>query len=250
VESTKNALELELNERLKRKLNELSIEIEGMEQQHVTTTSTSNDQRRKLAEQLESVKAQLEEAERESDDILVALPELYKERDECKYALDQMGHAPSGEEKTVEKYLSKRALLLQKKDKATTSIRDLGVLPEEAFVTYRDDATRDILAQLHTVNEELKKYGHVNIKAFEQYSTFSKEKETLLVRKTELGKSSNAIRDLIQVLDQRKDEAIQRTFEQVARNFEQVFEKLVPSGHGKLTILRRAVRVHDLTECV
>jgi hypothetical protein len=34
------------------------------------------------------------------------------------------------------------------------------------------------------------------------------------------------------LLDQRKDEAIERTFKQVSREFHNVFEKLVPAGRG------------------
>lgn len=43
-------------------------------------------------------------------------------------------------------------------------------------------------------------------------------------------------------LDQRKDEAIERTFKQVSREFATIFEKLVPAGHGRLVIQRRAGR--------
>jgi structural maintenance of chromosome 3 (chondroitin sulfate proteoglycan 6) len=44
---------------------------------------------------------------------------------------------------------------------------------------------------------------------------------------------------LIEVLDQRKDEAIQRTFTEVSKNFESIFEKLVPMGRGALMIHSR-----------
>jgi structural maintenance of chromosome 3 (chondroitin sulfate proteoglycan 6) len=47
----------------------------------------------------------------------------------------------------------------------------------------------------------------------------------------------------VEVLDQRKDEAIERTFKQVASNFEEVFEKLVPAGRGRLIIQRRIDQV-------
>lgn len=47
----------------------------------------------------------------------------------------------------------------------------------------------------------------------------------------------------MEVLDQRKDEAIERTFKQVASNFEEVFEKLVPAGRGRLIIQRRIDQV-------
>jgi hypothetical protein len=54
-----------------------------------------------------------------------------------------------------------------------------------------------------------------------------------------LEKSGESIEQLVEVLDQRKDEAIERTFKQVAKNFEEVFETLVPVGKGKLVIQRR-----------
>jgi len=85
----------------------------------------------------------------------------------------------------------------------------------------------------------LKKFAHVNKKAFEQYSNFTKQRDQLLKRREELDKSAKSIEDLVQVLDQRKDEAIERTFKQVAKNFEDVFEKLVPAGRGRLIIQRR-----------
>jgi structural maintenance of chromosome 3 (chondroitin sulfate proteoglycan 6) len=47
---------------------------------------------------------------------------------------------------------------------------------------------------------------------------------------------------LIDHLDQRKDEAIERTFKQVSREFATVFEKLVPAGKGRLIIQRKADR--------
>jgi structural maintenance of chromosome 3 (chondroitin sulfate proteoglycan 6) len=102
--------------------------------------------------------------------------------------------------------------------------------------------------KLHTVNEGLKKFAHVNKKAFEQYSNFTKQRDQLLKRREELDKSAASIEDLVQVLDQRKDEAIERTFKQVAKNFEEVFEKLVPAGRGRLIIQRRIDQDDELDE--
>lgn len=47
------------------------------------------------------------------------------------------------------------------------------------------------------------------------------------------------------MLDQRKDDAIHRTFKQVAKNFEDVFDKLVPAGKGELIIQRRIDQVRS-----
>lgn len=49
-------------------------------------------------------------------------------------------------------------------------------------------------------------------------------------------------------LDQRKDEAIERTFKQVSREFATIFEKLVPAGHGRLVIQRRAAGRREAVE--
>lgn len=42
------------------------------------------------------------------------------------------------------------------------------------------------------------------------------------------------------MLDQRKDEAIERTFKQVSKEFARIFEKLVPAGRGRLVIQRKS----------
>ena len=89
----------------------------------------------------------------------------------------------------------------------------------------------------------MKKFTHVNKKAFEQFNSFTKQRDQLLERRGDLDKSAKSIEDLVQVLDQRKDEAIERTFKQVASNFEEVFVKLVPAGRGRLIIRRRIDQV-------
>ena len=55
-----------------------------------------------------------------------------------------------------------------------------------------------------------------------------------------MGKSRKSIEELIEHLDQRKDEAIERTFKQVSKEFANVFEKLVPAGKGRLIIQRKS----------
>jgi structural maintenance of chromosome 3 (chondroitin sulfate proteoglycan 6) len=45
---------------------------------------------------------------------------------------------------------------------------------------------------------------------------------------------------LIDSLDRRKDEAIERTFKQVSKEFAAVFEILVPAGMGRLIIQRKS----------
>jgi structural maintenance of chromosome 3 (chondroitin sulfate proteoglycan 6) len=96
-----------------------------------------------------------------------------------------------------------------------------------------------VMSRLKKVNEALKKYKHVNKKAFDQYQSFTQQREVLTKRRKELDASQDSIEELVTVLDQRKDEAIERTFKQVSKEFAAIFERLVPAGRGRLVIQRK-----------
>ena len=96
------------------------------------------------------------------------------------------------------------------------------------------------MKKLHAVNEGLKKFKNINKKAFEQYNNFTKQRDQLLQRGEDLDASASSIEQLVEVLDQRKDEAIERTFKQVSKYFSEVFEKLVPVGRGRLIMQRKS----------
>ena len=69
--------------------------------------------------------------------------------------------------------------------------------------------------KLEKCNKELKKYSHVNKKALDQFVLFSDQKVNLIERKEQLDRDYQAILELMEVLEQRKHEAIQFTFKQV-----------------------------------
>lgn len=96
-----------------------------------------------------------------------------------------------------------------------------------------------VTSRLKKVTEALKKFKHVNKKAFEQYNTFTTQRDALTKRRLELDKAQSSIQELVEILDTRKDEAIERTFKQVSKEFASIFERLVPAGRGKLIIQRK-----------
>ncbi|EIE87664.1 hypothetical protein RO3G_12375 [Rhizopus delemar RA 99-880] len=137
-------------------------------------------------------------------------------------------------EKDLERIFLKKSLLMEKKEGCNDNIRELGFLPTENFQKYSNFKIDRLLKHLHKINERLKNYSHINKRAFDQYVAFTRQRNKLISRKQDLDKSGESIRELIASLDHRKNEAIQRTFDNVAENFAQIFESLVPSGHGKL----------------
>jgi ABC-type glutathione transport system ATPase component len=89
----------------------------------------------------------------------------------------------------------------------------------------------------------------VNKKALDQYVTFTEQRTQLAQRKEELDTGEESIKELIAVLDQRKDEAIERTFKGVAKHFSEVFEDLVPGGKASLVMLvKKDAQGHEQEE--
>lgn len=139
---------------------------------------------------------------------------------------------------SISVYLSKKSTLVQKKQDLTCKIHNLGLLPEEFLLKYKNTLTEKLVQELLKVREQIQKYSHVNQRALDQYNAFVKQHGLLVKRKEELDKSSESIVSFIETLDMQKDEAVQRTFDQVARYFGEVFTQLVPTGKAELELLR------------
>lgn len=167
------------------------------------------------------------------------MQELEQRKAGIRRELDELTKSLEKHQRRMEKSMQKKAALSKQASECSASIRDLGVLPDEAFTKFKNTDSNVVAKKLHKINEALKKYSHVNKKAFEQYNNFTKQREALTKRREELDASHKSIDELITILDQRKDEAIERTFKQVSREFHRIFEKLVPAGRGRLVIQRK-----------
>lgn len=53
----------------------------------------------------------------------------------------------SKQQKNAERYLTKRTVIMNRKDDANRKIRDLGVLPEEAFEKYTNERSERVSTQ-------------------------------------------------------------------------------------------------------
>ncbi|KAJ3504676.1 hypothetical protein NLJ89_g7812 [Agrocybe chaxingu] len=226
LEGRKNTLEIELKERLQRRREEVKLKLEALEEPSDDSTS-ANDleartrELRSLNNSIQVMQKKIQEMEKEGEALTAKVQELRSSLEKVQGQQTEDSRSISKQQKTTERYLAKRQMLLTRKDECNRNIRDLGVLPEEAFEKYVNEKLERLMKKLHAVNEKPEK------------------RDQLLERREELDKSAESIEELVQVLDQRKDEAIERTFKQVASNFEEVFEKLVPAGRGRLIIQRR-----------
>ncbi|CAO3632520.1 unnamed protein product [Mucor fragilis] len=237
IEERIQALTDSLNNDLLRKKEELRSKKD-----RVLTHGSLDDLKRSKYE-LKSVTKKLVELSKRIGELDNQIDQLHEDDVKIHTVLDQsveiqrrISQAMGNEEKRLEENLLKRSLLQQKKEECNAIIRDLGFLPDEAFEKYNNYKLEKLLRRLHRANEKLKKFSHVNKKASEQYGRFTKQREQLKSRKAELDQTHESIGALIESLDRRKNEAIERTFHNVAGNFAKIFELLVPAGKGELVM--------------
>ncbi|KKF94544.1 Chromosome segregation protein sudA [Ceratocystis platani] len=245
LETRKQALEIDLRHKLQPSLDQLTSMV--FESASATTGgagSVEEAQRelKKLQKQSATTEKTLQSTLRQLDDLQTKVKEIEHQKAEQERSQHDIAAQLERHQKKIDKSLHRKAMLTQQLSDCAKNIRDLGVLPEEAFEKYESMETKTITSRLKRVNEALKKYKHVNKKAFEQYNSFTQQQDQLMKRRKELEASQASIEELVAHLDQRKDEAIERTFKQVSKEFATIFEKLVPAGHGRLVIQRRADR--------
>ncbi|XP_068651739.1 structural maintenance of chromosomes protein 3-like [Aristolochia californica] len=240
TETRKTELEANLSTNLVKRQQELESIVNSadsgtlpaeadLKRQELRDAKASLDE---TTQQLKSVAERLENLTRRTR-------EIRKEKDELKAIEDDYQQSIQDEGKDLEQLLNKRKVLLARQEEYTKKIRDLGSLPSDAFETYRRKNIKELQKMLHKCNEQLQQFSHVNRKALDQYISFTEQREELQKRQAELDAGDEKIRELISVLDQRKDESIERTFKGVARHFREAFSELVQGGHGYLVMMKK-----------
>ena len=244
LEAQKNKLENLLTNNLNRRKDELvqalqEISVEDRKRQLENTTSEMSD----LEGRIETTSANYKLVNKKLEDIKKKRQKAQGELETHRVKEREIADKIEEDAKELEKMASKQTVFQNKIEECTKKIRELGSLPTDAFSKYKNMSQKQLFKQLEKANTELKKYSHVNKKALDQFISFSEEKEKLMGRKEELDRGHKKIQDLMDVLEQRKFEAILFTFKQVSKYFQEVFKKLVPQGHGTLSIKRDKVRV-------
>lgn len=246
LEGRKKSLEQELNTHLRPQEDQLRSQ--AFEATTAGGTESFKDAQKELkkAQKLAAeAEASLEENEQQTEQTSSELTQVEAQKAQKEQELQELQRRIEQYQKKMEKAIQTRARLISQAAEYAKNIRDLGILPEEAFGKYEKMKSEQIETRLAKVNQALKKYKHINKKAFDQYNSFTTQRDNLLKRRKELDTSQASIETLIEHLDQEKDEAIERTFKQVSKEFSTIFEKLVPAGHGRLVIQRKADRAKN-----
>lgn len=185
---------------------------------------------------LTAAEATLGEAQRAREQKAAQERALQKQVEELRGQLAAERGAQAEEAKELDRHLTRKTLLLAKVDEFNDGIRRLGSLPKDAFEADRTQSSKQLMATIAKCQQELQGLTHVNKKALDQFANFSDQRDRLIERQAELDEAEASIRELIEHLDHKKDEAIERTFKLASRHYTEAFRELVPGGSGKLVM--------------
>ncbi|KAK7300360.1 hypothetical protein RJT34_11204 [Clitoria ternatea] len=246
TEARKAELETNLTTNLRRRKQELEAVISSVDADSLVGDTESK------AQELSDSKILVDDAtgqlRRVAESIKHQTKQIKNIKDEMnklKSLEDEYERKLQEEAKELEQLLSKKNIYAAKEEEYAKKIRELGPLTSDAFETYKRRNIKDLHKMLHRCNEQLQQFSHVNKKALDQYINFTEQREELQKRQAELDAGDEKIKELISVLDQRKDESIERTFKGVARHFREVFSELVLGGHGHLVMMKKKDGDHD-----
>uniref|UniRef100_A0A0E0G0Q6 SMC hinge domain-containing protein n=1 Tax=Oryza nivara TaxID=4536 RepID=A0A0E0G0Q6_ORYNI len=240
IETRKEELETNLSTNLMRRQKELEAIISSADSKTLPLEAESKEQELKSSKRsLDELTAMLKANVDAINNFTRKMEELKRQRDDLKALEANLEQTVQDGAKDLEQLMSSRSMHLAKQEECMKKIRDLGSLPADAFETYKRKNKKQLQKMLYDCNEQLQQFSHVNKKALDQYVNFTEQREQLQRRRAELDAGDQKIRELISVLDQRKDESIERTFKGVARHFREVFSELVQGGHGHLVMMRK-----------
>ena len=242
VEARKADLETKLNSNLRPQLTMLEAEDAEVEGTSSNALDAKQKETQRLTNALSEVEKQLSKLDQLLETQQTELSNLESELSTARQNLEELSKAIDKSQRRLEKEQQLRTQLQQRKQESVDAIRELGLISQDMRDRFRNTDNSKLLKRLHKLQSSLKQFeaAGLNRHAVEHYRKSQKSKEDLEARRAELEKGKKSIANLIEVLDQRKDEAIERTFKQVSKAFGDIFMKLVPQGSGRLIIQRKS----------
>ncbi|CAN6979570.1 unnamed protein product [Brassica oleracea var. botrytis] len=228
TETRKAELETNLSTNLKRRIDELHATIASVEDYSLPSSAGLETQ------ELDDAKLLVEEFTNELQGLCRSIDEKTKQvkkikdkKAKLKTLQDDCEMKVQDANKKLEELFSLRNTLLSKQEEYRKKIMGLGPFSSESFDMYKQKNIKELQKVLHGCSEQLQQFSHVNKKALDQYVNFTEQREELQKRKTELDAGDEKIKELITVLDQQKDESIERTYKMVSFHFREIFSQLV-----------------------
>ena len=162
LEVQKSMIEVELRENLRQRLDQLkNQEFENLEEGSGSASHRLRESQRELkriGQTVATIQKKLQETEEAMENTNRKLTELEQGRSEKYQDQEDVAQSIERQQKKMEKSMAKKALLTEKAAECSRNIRDLGVLPEEAFDRFEKMASNNVCVpssshyELHLAN--------------------------------------------------------------------------------------------------
>lgn len=134
LEARKLVIEVDLRENLTPRLDQLrSQELDQLDEGGKSSLHEKERQLRRINKAIQAGEKKLQETERAIEQAMSQLSALEKRRTERQNQQEEIARAIERHQKRMEKNMAKKSLLMEKAAECSRNIRDLGVLPEDAF---------------------------------------------------------------------------------------------------------------------
>ena len=151
LESRKAEIEVELRENLRLTLEQLKSQ-ENSSSSGAASSNKLKESRRELKrinEAVQTVEAKLQEADQAIDQANGQLSQLEKNRVEKIQQQQEIAQAIERHQRRIETSMAKKTNLTERAAEVARNIRDLGILPEEAFEKYKNMDSNRVSLLLH-----------------------------------------------------------------------------------------------------
>lgn len=149
LERRKQVLEVDLRQNLQMKLDQLNSLAFENSASGSSSGSLKETQRelKKAQKGLKSIEASLHETEAKMDELVQGLEQKGTEKAERELRQQDLSMRIEKQQKRMDKSLRRKALLTTQAAECAKNIRDLGVLPEEAFDKYENMEAKTVSAR-------------------------------------------------------------------------------------------------------
>ena len=201
-----------------------------------TSEQKINDNQTKLAQLNEvnnKLSTQVNKLEYEINEIKLSLNDKNNKKNESTKKLEQL----SGFDHDIVKKLS------EQKAKFFKNSNESGINIKEQRLN-QEKMLQKVYEELNKVNKELKKYDKVNRFAKDDLQEFIDKKNSIKEKLEDLDEKVKTIYSFIENIDNKNNEAIQGTFENVKKSFAKFFKFLTGNGKGNMELSQDKRAIH------
>ena len=210
---------------IKKYMDEISISEKKMNENQ-TKVSELNELNTALTNKVN-------ELENEINEIKLKLSEKNSKKDASTKKLEQL----SGFDHDIVKKLT------EQKEKFFKNSNDTDISLKDQKI-YQEKMLQKVYEELDKVNKQLKKYDKVNRFAKDDLQEFIDKKNNIKEKLDDLDEKVKTIYSFIENIDNKNNEAISETFENVKKSFSKFFKYLTGSGKGTMELSQDKRAIH------